>query len=80
MSTKSTSAKVSIPTWIGIAWDSGEIRPYVVNALVTRKEVVVGSAVGSWGNRASLKIRLKSQNHSEFVEFPNHSEFVAVPY
>ena len=48
MSTRSTSACVSIPTSMGIAWDSSEMMLCVIIALVTLKGLgVVGSAVGS---------------------------------
>jgi len=56
ISTKSTLACVSIPTCTGIACDSGDTIPYVVKAVAILIGWV-GSSVGSWGNRPSLKSR-----------------------
>jgi len=53
---KSTFVCVSIPTCIGMACDNGDTIPYVVKAVATLIGWV-GSSVGSWGNRPSLKSR-----------------------
>ena len=48
MSTRSTSAYVSIPTSTGIAWDRGKTMLCIIKALVTLKgSGIVGSAVES---------------------------------
>ena len=45
--TRSTLVCISIPTSIGIAWDKGEMMPCVIKALVTLKDSMVGSIIGS---------------------------------
>ena len=45
--TRSTLVYISIPTSIGIAWDSSKTILYIIRALVTLKGSVIGSTIGS---------------------------------